>query len=379
MADRQTLRVYALLAIVLIVAPTIGAVASTLNRAAPPIAEAAPEATIRDHLLPATAPPAAAVVVAADAGPAAPGSEAPAEPRASVRDRLARSEPAPAPVEAVERVEQATAPAEEPAAAPEPAAIRSILPESQVVVFYGLPRHRGLGILGWFPPEESARRVRDQAAAFDVINGDRPVVGALDIIYGLVQSEPTSNGMYVRHLDDRTVNEWIALAEEYDVQLILDLQIGRAGILDEVRRIERFLLNPRVHVAIDPEYAVGPQGIPIATPGRISGHVINDVQGYLDDLVKRHKLPRKMLIIHQYMNATITDGEATTDYEDVDLVLNMDAFGAVHEKRKKYEMFANRPYAEHASYNVFLKLDERVSSEHEILSLSPQPDVIFYQ
>jgi hypothetical protein len=57
----------------------------------------------------------------------------------------------------------------------------------------------------------------------------------------------------------------------------------------------------------------------------------------------------------------------------------MDAFGAVHEKRKKYEMFANRPYAEHASYNVFLKLDERVSSEHEILSLSPQPDVIFYQ
>lgn len=253
------------------------------------------------------------------------------------------------------------------------------LEENQLVVFYGTPLHAGLGILGMFDADEAARRVRAQASVYDDINGDRGARGALDLIYGLAQAEPTSNALYVRYLKDTTVQRYIDVAERHDIELILDLQIGRGDILEEVRKIERFLLHPRVHVAIDPEYAVGPHGEPIKTPGRISGYQMNDVQRYIDDLVRAHNLPPKMVIIHQYMNATVTDGDVALGHANVELVLNMDAFGKTQEKIERYHQFASRPYARRDGFNIFLKQDERVMSEQEVLDITPMPDVIFYQ
>jgi len=63
----------------------------------------------------------------------------------------------------------------------------------------------------------------------------------------------------------------------------------------------------------------------------------------------------------------------------VELVLNMDAYGATRDKHKKYRQYADLPHAERDSYNIFLKQDDRVPSEEEVLELSPEPDVIFYQ
>jgi hypothetical protein len=256
---------------------------------------------------------------------------------------------------------------------------RHLLDDNQLVVFYGSPLASGLGILGMFEPEDAAQRVRQQAQIFDEINGERGAIGAMDLIYGMAMSEPTANGKYVSYLKDDVVERYIALAEKHDLQVILDLQIGRAAIPDEVRKIERFLVNPRVHVAIDPEYAVGPSGAPIHTPGRMSGHEMNEVQDYLAALVEEHDLPPKMMVVHQYLNNTITDGEATREVDGVDIVLNMDGFGEIAEKQKKYHYFSERPYAHRDSFNIFLKQDERVMSEQEVLDLAPLPDAIFYQ
>ena len=261
------------------------------------------------------------------------------------------------------------------AEAPQP----HLLEHNQMVVFYGSPISADLGILGEFDVEEAAQRVRDHAGTFDAINGDRGVVPAFDLIYGIAMDEPTDNGLFVSYLPEWDVQRYLDMAERYDLQLILDLQIGRGNIIDEVRKIERFLLNPRVHVAIDPEYAVGPDGFPIFTPGRISGHQINEVQHYLADLALRENLPPKLLVIHQYMDETIIEGEATEKLSEVDVVLNMDAYGPLIDKLDKYVDYAHRPYAHRDSFNIFLQLDERVLTEHELLSLAPQPDVVFYQ
>lgn len=254
-----------------------------------------------------------------------------------------------------------------------------VLDENQVIVYYGTPAAAGLGVLGTYSPEQAALQVKEHAALYDSLNGDRRAIGAFDLIYSLAQADATGNGMYIRDLPDRVVEEYIAVAERYDLQLILDLQIGRANIPSEVRRIERFLLNPRVHVAVDPEYAVGPNGVPIATPGRITGAEINEVQDYLSDLVARNNLPPKMFIMHQFMDGTFVDGEVTRDVPNVDLVLNMDAYGDVAGKVKKYQRYADRAYAEHDAFNIFLKQDERSISAEEILRLVPEPHMVFYQ
>lgn len=280
-------------------------------------------------------------------------------------------------------VEQQGASAEQqagPPPAPEPTARpASLLDDGQLVVFYGTPLSGNLGILGQFSADEAAQRVRDQAAYYDSLNGDRGARPALDLIYALVQSEPTENGLYLRYLSDETVEEYIRVAEQYDTQLILDLQIGRGTLLEEVRKVERFLVNPRVHVAVDPEYAVGSEGVPIYTPGTITGNDINAIQDYLRDLVVQHNLPPKLLVIHQYMEDTVLGGYDTRDVPEVNLVLNMDAYGDAQDKRDKYATFAVRPYAEYRSFNIFLNHDQPVMTEQETLQLSPEPDVIFYQ
>jgi hypothetical protein len=256
---------------------------------------------------------------------------------------------------------------------------QGVLDENQMIVFYGTPLSDGMGILGMFEPDDAARRVRDQAAVFDAVNGDRGAIGAMDLIYAMAQSEPTGNGLYLRYLDDETVQRYLDAAEANDVQLMLDLQIGRGDVLEEVKKVERFLLNPRVHVAIDPEYAVGPYGEPIVTPGVITGDQINQVQQYLADLASANKLPPKVLVVHQYMDDTIVDGDAAAEYDRVDLVINMDAFGPDDAKLKKYRHYARRPYSFHDAYNIFLRYDDRVMGEQEVANLDPQPDAVFYQ
>jgi hypothetical protein len=248
-----------------------------------------------------------------------------------------------------------------------------------MVVFYGTPLAPGLGILGRFEPEDAARRVRDQAGLFDAKNGDRGAKGAMDLIYSIVQREPTRNGLYLSYLPEHHVQRYLAAARAQDVSLILDLQIGRGNIPDEVRKIERFLREPDVHVAIDPEYAVGPDGIPIATPGRVTAAELNEVQRYLAQLSRDHNLPPKILFVHQYIEGTVIDGEQVESVEGVDFVLNMDAFGEIVAKEKKYRHFASKPHAKRDGFNIFLEHDERVLSEDEVLELEPLPDVIFYQ
>jgi hypothetical protein len=254
-----------------------------------------------------------------------------------------------------------------------------VLRDNQVIVYYGTPLAAGLGILGALEPEQAALQVADRARTYDGLNGDRGAVGALDVIYSLAQAEPTPNGMYIRYLEDFYIEEYLRIAEEHDLELFLDLQIGRARILDEVRGVERFLLNPRVHIAIDPEYAVGPEGVPVATPGSITGGEINAVQVYLRDLVARYGLPGKMLVVHQYMEDTIVDAERVETVADIDFVLNMDALGGVKEKKEKYEHFSSRSHSKHDAFNVFFIHDQRVLSEEEILGLSPVPSIVFYQ
>jgi hypothetical protein len=256
----------------------------------------------------------------------------------------------------------------------------SVLEGNQVIVFYGTPLSSGMGILGMFSPDEASARVKQEAGYYDELNGDdRGAVAAMDVIYSMVQAEPTGNGLFLRYLNDREVHDYLDVAERDDVQLILDLQIGRGDVLDEVKKIEPYLKNPRVHVAIDPEYAVGSSGVPLFTPGRITGAQINDVQAYLARLSHDNNLPPKMLIVHQYLEDTIENGADVRFEPGVDLIINMDGIGQARDKVEKYQHFAERSYAEHKGFNVFLNHDDPPMSEQDVLRLRPFPDMVFYQ
>lgn len=368
MFDARTARTYLILACVIVAAPVIGLLASTMTgRAARGPAPMARAATVR---APKAATPTLAASITTAGEPQIRPAETPPPPRPKATPTRTAA-PAPAPV-----TEPATATPPPPPPPPRPP---SLFHNAQIIAFYGSPISGQLGVLGRFPPDQLVTWLLGEAGIYDSLNGDRGVVPALDLIYSQAQSDPTANGLYLRYLDDATVRSYIALAEQHNLQLILDLQIGRGDILGEVQKIEPYLENPRVHLAIDPEYAVGPDGTPIETPGVITGDQINAVQAYLEGIVQAHNLPPKLFVIHQFMDQTVVDGDATQRFPDVDLVLNMDAYGDAQGKADKYHLFATRPYAEHHSFNVFLQHDAPVATEADVMRLTPQPDMVEYQ
>ena len=355
MFDARTARTYLILACVIVAAPVIGLLASTMT--------VAPPADQRLWLARQRCARRKQRHRRSQHRSRPPASRRSAPPRR--RRRPDRRRPLRGPrrrLPARDRAGDSDAATAAPTAAPAVA-----LPERSDHRVLRLADSGQLGVLGRFPPDQLVTWLLGEAGIYDSLNGDRGVVPALDLIYSQAQSDPTANGLYLRYLDDATVRSYIALAEQHNLQLILDLQIGRGDILGEVQKIEPYLENPRVHLAIDPEYAVGPDGTPIETPGVITGDQINAVQAYLEGIVQAHNLPPKLFVIHQFMDQTVVDGDATQRFPDVDLVLNMDAYGDAQGKADKYHLFATRPYAEHHSFNVFLQHDAPVATEADVM------------
>jgi hypothetical protein len=118
-------------------------------------------------------------------------------------------------------------------------------------------------------------------------------------------------------------------------------------------------------------------------PGEVIGSLraadINRAQQVLHDVTREEGLPPKLLIVHQFLDSMIPDGDAIERYPDVELIIDMDGFGPAEVKRTLYERYALRPYATHAGVKLFFEYDTDLMSEADLLALKPSPNVIIYQ
>jgi hypothetical protein len=261
------------------------------------------------------------------------------------------------------------------AAAPEP----SVVTDSQIISYYGNPYTAKMGILGASDPETVAAQLEEHAAQYDRLNGPTGVVPALHLVYAVAQPHPTDNGLYLQYVDDAVVRRYVALTEERGMLLFLDLQIGRSSVEAEVQNVLPYLRHPHVHLAIDPEFAVGSTEVPGIALGSVDAADIDRAQAALQKLVQEESLPPKLLIVHQFIDSMVLDGESIKPYQDVELVIDMDGFGQAAVKRVKYEDYAARPYASRAAIKLFFGHDPDLMSEEEVLLLEPQPSVVIYQ
>ena len=255
----------------------------------------------------------------------------------------------------------------------------SLLPGSQIISYYGNPATAAMGILGAADPETIASQLEQQAARYDQLNGPIDVVPALHLVYAVAQRHPTDNGLYLQYADDADVRRYLRVTQERGMLLFLDLQIGRSSAEAELEKILPYLRYPNVHVAIDPEFAVGSNEVPGVDLGSLQGADIDRVQAALQELVEKERLPPKLLIVHQFVDSMVVNGEAIQRYPDVELIVDMDGFGPAAVKRVKYQQYAARSYAAHAAIKLFLEHDPDLMSEEDVLSLEPTPVVVIYQ
>ncbi len=150
--------------------------------------------------------------------------------------------------------------------------------------------------------------------------------------------------------------------------VILDTQIAKSDPVTQVKRIidKGYLNYENVAIAIDPEFHLYPgrkrPGIPI---GAIKASQINDCQQLLDDYVRTHnQQKKKILIVHQFGDPNVNDGvpfmiqnkKELKTYENVDLVIVMDGFGAQAVKVDKYNKITDSkvyPFIRYRGIKVF--------------------------
>lgn len=263
---------------------------------------------------------------------------------------------------------------------PAVAAAPSPIEHNEIVAYYGSPRTPSMGILGQHAPEDVADLLAGRATKFDAVAGEHArVLPALHLVFGVAQPQSKNDSLYVQYVDDRTIRQFIDLARRRGFVLILDLQIGHSNALAEVQKIEPYLEEPDVFVALDPEFALSGSVKPGEQIGAIDAGDINAVQSYLAALTAEHHLPKKLLIVHQFQAGMITGAAGIERRTDVDLVIDMDGYGPADIKEAKYQQYGAASYAPYGGIKVFLEHDPDPLTEQQLLNIRPRPAFIAYQ
>jgi hypothetical protein len=79
---------------------------------------------------------------------------------------------------------------------------------------------------------------------------------AFELITSVAQRRPAPDGRYSTGLTHAQVQRYLDAAVRAKMLLVLDFQPGLAKVLDQVKHYERFLLQPEVGIAIDPEWVL---------------------------------------------------------------------------------------------------------------------------
>jgi hypothetical protein len=257
---------------------------------------------------------------------------------------------------------------------------RSVFPEYRLVGFAGHPGSRALGRLGVGSLDARAREIVDVAHDYA---GGRSVLPVLELIATIVRPDPGGDGRYRTRTIDTVIAEHLAAARKVKGILLLDIQPGRADFLDEVRAYARWLAQPDVGIALDPEWAMGPGQVPMRAFGHTTGKEIDQVAAYLAGIVKRHDLPEKVLVFHQLAPSIVRSEGDLRPHPGVAVVKSIDGIGSRAMKEATYrKLVATMPRWVHAGFKLFYDEDRRsgpLMTPKQVLALTPQPEYVLYE
>ena len=253
---------------------------------------------------------------------------------------------------------------------------RQLFPQFRVVAYYGSAYGPALGVLGRADPDTSAARLVRAAAAF--ARPGRPVLPTFELIATVANGFPTPRGTYSTPMSDRDIGRYLAAARRHKLLMVLDVQPGRAEFLPEVRRYERWLREPDVGLALDPEWKMGPGERPGGQIGHTDAATVNAVSAFVAGIVAKYRLPQKLFIVHQFRDEMIVHREQIVTRPGLATVFHIDGFGSQGAKLRVYAALHVRPPLANG-FKLFYLADHAMMSPAQALSLVPAPDLISYQ
>lgn len=250
---------------------------------------------------------------------------------------------------------------------------------SLYVALYGHPGSTRLGALGEQSVAATVQRARQMAQTYEGFG--RPVVPTFEILASVASAFAGADGDYsnefsidkfLPHLDAAALNGF---------HCVFDLQTGRSRFPDQAREYEALWLHPHASIALDPEWRVDAPGRPGGGRiGTVDAGEVNETIDYIDSIVRAHRLPRKMLIVHQFTPSMITNKRSIRGTENVQVVLHMDGFGSLTLKRGSYgRVVADLPAGALTGWKNFFDEDRPTPTPSETLANDPVPMFVSFQ
>ncbi|HYM57580.1 MAG TPA: hypothetical protein VES79_06405, partial [Solirubrobacteraceae bacterium] len=254
---------------------------------------------------------------------------------------------------------------------------RRLLPDRRIVAFYGAPQAAELGELGIGSPASAAARLERQARAY--ARKSRPVLPAMELIAVVAAADAGEGERYSTRQQDTVIRRYLRAARRVRALLVLDIQPGRSDFFTETVRLQKWLEQPDVGLALDPEWRMGPGEVPGDVIGSVRAREVNAVSAWLSELVRRRRLPEKLFLIHQFTNDMVDDA-SLRERAGLSMVLNADGFGGQPIKKAKYHAFTSSPRRFfHHGFKLFYREDRDLMTPRQVLRLRPPPDVVIYE
>jgi hypothetical protein len=271
-----------------------------------------------------------------------------------------------------------------PKATPQPLTLprggRTLFPRYRLVGYVGAPASPALGRLGVGNLDARAREIERRLKPYAK---DRQFMPVLELIATLVHPRPGRDGKYRQRTTDEVIGRYLAAARRVKGLLLLNIQPGRADFLPEVKAYERWLREPDVGLALDPEWAVGPGQVPGRVFGSTSGKELDQVARYLAGIVQRYGLPEKALVFHQLHASIVKDQAALRPHRGVALIKSVDGIGHRADKEATWrKLTRGLPRHIHTGFKLFFTEDRRhgpLMTPQQVLALRPTPVYVMYE
>ncbi|HEV8677522.1 MAG TPA: hypothetical protein VN701_01690 [Candidatus Paceibacterota bacterium] len=262
---------------------------------------------------------------------------------------------------------------------------RALLPFNRIVSYYGNFYSKNMGVLGQYPEDVMLQKLASTTDQWRKADPTTPVIPAIHYIAIVAQGSAGADGKYRAVMPDDQIDHAIDLANKINGITFLDLQIGLSDVETELPKFEKYLSMDKVEVGLDPEFAMKTSGY---APGKYIGTLdakdINFAINYLSDIVKKNNLPPKILMIHRFTMAMVTNYQDIKPTPQVQFVMDMDGWGEPARKINTYQLAVEGEPVQFTGFKLFYKNDllppsTGMMTPAQVLSLKPAPIYIQYQ
>jgi hypothetical protein len=254
------------------------------------------------------------------------------------------------------------------------------LEDRRIVALYGSPDTPSLGMLGQQDDAATVDRAREVASRYrDAVDG-RIVVPGLDVIATIASSAAEPTGDFSRRVPIERLRRLVDAAGEAQMAVFLDLQPGRTSFLVQAQELEELLREPHVHLALDPEWRLGPGERHLVRIGSVGAEEVQQVADWLAALVRSERLPQKVLMLHQFTLAMVPDRDDIVVPVELIGVVHVDGQGRLATKDRTYAVLTRGAEERWAwGWKNFTRIDVPVATPEQSLARQPVPVIVTYQ